>query len=419
MIVNNKYLSSKTINSFVTFITRLLQYRLCIISIPLLVCNFSVGIKFLIIAFLLDVTLGVLSSVIIFYKGIQKLERDKEVLLSPCNMNFNNELTSDIEQFFKDTNYTYNFRNKQTERIFSYIKCGNSSLIGTCLSYPFIAGHNIILVPHSFDSSNIRDKALLAHEFAHVVSHDLNEVSNINIYIYSLCLFIFSIIYSVSFSIIWPSIVIAGVCIFYCFVTHYNSLGLREMEANLASLSFIENKYGKEYMKEVALKLLKLRQVIFINTTNIGVLNYFSEYNQIYYLSQFVLESKRNDLRYKLIINKEKIQQDTNISIFKRIFQIVKLNCLLRIYKTTKQIETTNGLCPMLYGGLFIVSVITCSIWTLIMSFKLFSTYPVVMDAKQFVALILTCILLLVIIRFIIVKLWKRRLKLEERIGLQ
>jgi len=122
-MITNIFFSNKTINSFVTVITRLLQFRLCIISIPILICNFSVGIKFLIIAFLFDIILGVLSSVLIFYKGIKKIERDKEVLLYPNNMSFNDDLTSDIERFFKETNFTYNFRNKQAERIFSYIKC--------------------------------------------------------------------------------------------------------------------------------------------------------------------------------------------------------------------------------------------------------------------------------------------------------
>ena len=71
-MITNIFFSNKTINSFVTVITRLLQFRLCIISIPILICNFSVGIKFLIIAFLFDIILGVLSSVLIFYKGIKK-----------------------------------------------------------------------------------------------------------------------------------------------------------------------------------------------------------------------------------------------------------------------------------------------------------------------------------------------------------
>lgn len=334
-------------------------------------------------------------------------------------MSFNDDLTSDIERFFKETNFTYNFRNKQAERIFSYIKCGNSSLMGTCLSYPFIAGHNIILVPQSFDSSDIRDKALLAHEFAHAVSHDLNEVSNINIYIYSIFIFLFSIIYSVSFSIIWPLIMMMGLCIYYCFITHYNSVGLREEEANLAALRFIESKYGKEYMAEVALKLLKLRQLIFINATNKRIVNFFSEYNQIYYLSQFISQSNIKILINKLIVDEERIRHDNNISTFKRKCQIVKLNCLLRIYKTTKKIETTKGLNPILYSGLFMASVIISCSCILFMSYNLFSTYPAIISTKQFVAFILICLLLFVIIRIIIVKLWKKRLELEEQIGLQ
>ena len=115
-------------------------------------------------------------------------------------------------------------------------------MLGQFKSYTLYNAISVIFVPKSFDSKKLTNRTILAHEFAHCVSHDLLLVLKKQFH-YSASILVLLVLFSSILVIIqvWP--------------TAYS-----EIEANNKALEVIKTLYGQDAMTESAKCLLELRQ---------------------------------------------------------------------------------------------------------------------------------------------------------------
>lgn len=400
-----------------TFVTRCLQCRFTIISIPSLFYDIKVGLVIVFIAFLLDILTDTGTFLLTFYKGIKSIEKDKSLFESESLEIFTDSLTQDIEDYFKSANATYNHRNRLADREFLFVRC--PELMGSCLSYPFIAGPTIILVPSTFDSTYPRDKALLAHEFMHCVAHDLNVTLHTNMRLFSFLFFAVAITVSCVYSVIWPTILGVLYLCYTLFITYFSLLGNMEQEANLIGLRYVEDRFGIKEMQDAAVMMIKMRQIQFIDKVQRVGQTYISEYNQIHFLSYFVPIEEKQKLAQRLIKKAKKNAENETISKKERQFTHAKMLNLAKIYDSTYMYESTHGVNMYAYSSGYIIFTLIMVPVLLYLSSLLFDWYfpKLTINGSLLVGIILIAIFIL--IRKINKVIWNKRSFLTRKIGKQ
>ncbi len=351
MIIDNDVIRN-TIQSINTAIAWVLNIRLTVLLLPLLFLNWKLFLLILPVSIAVDLIITISSTFLayrndirVFQDDIKKYIDGKEVKVLEI------EQLKKIKAYF--TGYQDDLFNKkldispkeyvviQVPDIYSYI------------SYSFPSGYSVILVPETFNEAEKRDVALLAHEYTHAAFHNVNNVLNIEVLLASITVLLFGILLFVVNSNV---LLLIWILLFFCFTLFYikTSLhGIREIEANLFGLRYIEDTFGESDLEQVSLKLLKMRQQTFLNDKDSNYFTnklYSSELNQIKNLVIFASLEERKKLVDRLLAQKEKEKNRT-----KRI----KILNLLRVYrKTTSQWHSTHGIQMFPFSGVYLLSII-------------------------------------------------------------
>lgn len=161
-----------------------------------------------------------------------------------------------------------------------------NTLLGHYKCFPIYNGTSVVFVPKTFYPQAIKDKVLLAHEFAHCVSHDLMLVFRKQFYCSAIVLLLIVLVADVSIGIKIAAILLSGMLsLLQCWPLVYN-----EITANNHALEVIYRLYGKNEMLESAKYLLKVRTETlnkYINSRKYG-LKYAIEKLQIDFLQKCV-----------------------------------------------------------------------------------------------------------------------------------
>lgn len=400
-----------------TFVIWCLQYRFTILTLPSLLYDIKVGLVIVFLAFLLDLLTVTGTFLLTFDKGNKSIERDKSLFESDSLEEFSDSLTQDIENYFKGANATYNYRNRLADREFMFVKCPD--LIGSCLSYPFIAGPTIILVPSTFDSTFPRDKALLAHEFMHCIAHDLNVTLHTNMRLFCYLFLVISIIISCLYSIIWPTILGIVYLSYTLFLTHFSLLGNMEQEANLIGLRYVEDRFGTKEMQEAATTMIKMRQIQFLDKVQHLGPTYISEYNQIHFLSYFVSSEEKQVLAQRLKKKAKKNIENESESMKKRKFTHTKILNLAKIYDSPYIYESTHGVNMYAFSSGYIFFTIIIVPFALYFSTLLYNWIFPALTLNAFLVIGILLIFIFILIKIINKRLWNKRAFLTRKIGVQ
>lgn len=130
-----------------------------------------------------------------------------------------------------------------------------NKLFGQFKSFAFYNASSFIFVPKTFYPQSVKDRILLAHEFAHCVSHDLMLASKKQFYCSAIILPLFVL---VSDAPVWmkiSAILLASVLA----LLQFWPIAYNEIEANNHALEVVNTLYGAEAMSESAKYLLKVR----------------------------------------------------------------------------------------------------------------------------------------------------------------
>jgi len=161
-----------------------------------------------------------------------------------------------------------------------------NTLLGQYKCFPIYNGTSVVFVPKTFYSKAIKDRVLLAHEFAHSVSHDLMLIFRKHFYCSAIILPLIVLVTDVSIGIKIAVILLSGILS----LLQFWPLAHNEIEANNHALEVIYKLYGKKEMQESAKYLLKVRTETlnkYINNKNYG-LKYAIEKLQIDFLQKCV-----------------------------------------------------------------------------------------------------------------------------------
>lgn len=160
-------------------------------------------------------------------------------------------------------------------------------MLGQFKSYTLYNAISVIFVPKSFDSKKLTNRTILAHEFAHCVSHDLLLVLKKQFH-YSASILVLLVLFS-SISI-WIKIITVILAVLLVIIQVWPT-AYSEIEANNKALEVIKTLYGQDAMTESAKCLLELRQTTLNKIRrqpDISVLSYAIEDLQIEFLRRAV-----------------------------------------------------------------------------------------------------------------------------------
>lgn len=164
-----------------------------------------------------------------------------------------------------------------------------NKLFGQFKSFAFYNESSVVFVPKTFYPQSVKDRVLLAHEFAHCVSHDLMLAFRKQFYCSAIILLGLVL---VSDALVWMKIsaillsVVLSLLQFWPVV--YN-----EIEANNHALEVINTLYGAAAMSESAKYLLRVRTETLQKNVKgkIYGLAYATEKLQIEHLQRCVVEN--------------------------------------------------------------------------------------------------------------------------------
>lgn len=129
-------------------------------------------------------------------------------------------------------------------------------VFGRFISVAFYNSTSVIFVPKTFYPKSIKDRVLLAHEFAHCVSHDLMLMFREQLYISTI---LFAAIVVISNVSLWLSILTVAIAIIFSLLQIW-PIAYNEIAANNHALEVIETLYGSDSMMESAKCLLNMRE---------------------------------------------------------------------------------------------------------------------------------------------------------------
>lgn len=122
-------------------------------------------------------------------------------------------------------------------------------------SFAFYNASSVVFVPKTFYPQSVKDKILLAHEFAHCVSHDLMLVFKKQFYCSAVILSLFVLVSSVSVWIKIFTILFASILV----LLQFWPIVYNEIVANNHALEIMNTLYGAEAMLKSAKYLLDVR----------------------------------------------------------------------------------------------------------------------------------------------------------------
>lgn len=192
-----------------------------------------------------------------------------------------------------------------------------------------------------------------------------------------------------------------------------------EQEANLIGLRYVEDRFGIKEMQDAAVMMIKMRQIQFIDKVQRVGQTYFSEYNQIHFLSYFVPIEEKHKLAQRLIKKAKKNAENETISKKERLFTHAKMLNLAKIYDSTYMYESTHGVNMYAYSSGYIIFTLIMVPVLLYLSSLLFDRYfpKLTINGGLLVGIILIAIFIL--IRKINKVLWNKRTFLTRKIGKQ
>lgn len=351
MQIDNSVIRS-VIQSLYTTIVWLLNIRLTVLLLPLLLLNWRLFLLILPVSISIDLIIT-MSSVFLAYKNdIKVFQDDINKYIDGKNVKIvESKQLQNIKSYF--ANYQNDSINKRMgigEKQYIIVQVSN---LYSYISHSFTAGYSVIIIPETFDETEKRDIALLAHEYIHAAFHNTNKTLNVELLFVAITVLLIGIpLFVTSLNVFF----FTWILLFFCFTLFYikTSLhGIREIEANLFGLRYIEDTFGERDLEQVSLKLLKMRQQEFLNDDkrkNFTNKLFSSDLNQIKYLVIFTSLEERKKIVNRLIIQKGKENNRT-----KRI----KIHNLLRVYrKTVFQWKSTHGIQLFPFSGTYLFSLV-------------------------------------------------------------
>lgn len=216
-------------------------------------------------------------------KAIDKF-KEQDVILEIIEDNIINEIYTEMRKY-----QLFQWGNKQGNKRIIVIRA--NKLFGQFKSFAFYNASSFIFVPKTFYPQSVKDRILLAHEFAHCISHDLMLTFKKQFYCSAIILLLFVLVPDVPVWIKISAILLASVLV----LLQFWPIVYNEIEANNHALEVINTLYGEKAMSESAKYLLKVRtETLHKNIENKRYkLAYTIEKLQIEYLQRCV---KKNTL---------------------------------------------------------------------------------------------------------------------------
>lgn len=385
-----------------------------LLGIPYCFFNIGNGFLFLIITVILDLIVTVSGHFITLVLCVRDIYKDRKLFNVDGLEVVSNDLTSNLESYFKKT--AYNIKGRLNDKQFVFVMC--PKLAGCCLSYPYTFGENIILLPATFDFNYPRDIALLAHEMTHCLAHELYR--SLYILEYFLCATIITIAITYSFltNTWWAGVVAFALpCIVGCNI-YLSSIGSREQDANLWALRFIEDEYSVESMRNAATVLMKLRQVQYLDKCKFPGPIFFSEQNQIHFLSYLVPLDESVKMAWRLV---KKAQNNPNYrgNSLQHTFLQYKYEYLVSLYEKGSKLSSTHGITIASHSKIevcvFFAYIILA--YLAIYTTDMFSYVPSI-SWWCIVGVTIFFFLFKLTGKILNITLWKIKLKLTEKIGI-
>ena len=265
-------------------VIRLIQHKFSLLGLIGFDISFKMGLLYLYIGFVFDL----LTSLVIATHSHIKIANGLHHTLKVYNYKFksySHPILENIISYFSDYNLTVNFRNKISNRGLFIAKVEKQ--IGSLYSFPFMYGRSVILLPETFDETELRDRILFAHEYSHCISHDLMitlENSIIALSIMILCLGVISMFFTSVGWVLYVSIFVSVLSIISTKLSFQTKI---ETEANADSIAYAKYAGSPNYYKvqETILLLFKNRLNSLIATRcKLYTMKFFSELNQLYEL---------------------------------------------------------------------------------------------------------------------------------------
>lgn len=326
-----------------TFIFRCIEHKFSLLGIAIIILSVRYAITIMWIGLIVDLIIALSIATYVHNKNTSILENT--LSNSNCELtSYTTELIDKISDYYNNTNYTFSFRSKIAPRQFAIGISKN--FMGGLYSFPFLSGSSIILLPCTFDDEDLRDQALLAHEFSHCISHDMLQTIKYNQYIFSM-LFIILALYYV---FIIPNMIfcatLLGFALMIYYIARYSFLTNIETEANADSLKYIYDNYGDTMVNKISYKFLNIRlRQLCHNCSQMHKVQYYSELNQIYELIS-ILDAETRERVSKSV---DKLYTETNM-VYKEIFyknkkrdnDKLKLLSTLRVIKRYLKLPGNN-----------------------------------------------------------------------------
>lgn len=130
-----------------------------------------------------------------------------------------------------------------------------NKLFGQFKSFAFYNASSFIFVPKTFYPQSMKDRILLAHEFAHCVSHDLMLAFKRQFYCSAIILPLFVLVSDIPAWMKISAILLASVLA----LLQFWPIAYNEIIANNHALEVVNTLYGAKSMSESAKYLLKVR----------------------------------------------------------------------------------------------------------------------------------------------------------------